>query len=223
MNTTLTSSTIRNRPGSGRTRNSMTAQSRVRKVPKTLRRAVVRSSGRNANSTALTAGIIRIALTTSAPGSVIVAARRRSWPLAAEAIERVHVDRIEALENAGQEDPDHDQRGENGKGDADLDQQQHGLSAGRGEDQPIPDRHAILIEQHETYQHQAAGEQMRDIEGEPVHQPPRETKRSRAARRPSMSAAPRNSETRKTRILAMTVSNTASTNPPTASLSTYTG
>ena len=38
-----------------------------------------------------------------------------------------------------------------------------------------------------------------------------------------MSAAPRNSETRKTRILAMTVSNTTSTNPPTASLSTYTG
>src|SRR5438046_742832 len=352
MNTTLTSSTIRNRPGSGRTRNSMTAQSRVRKVPKTLSRAVVRSSGRNANSTALTAGMIRIALTTSAPGSVIVAARRRSWPLAAEAIERVHVDRIEALANAEQEDPDHDQRDENRKGDADLDHQRHAFGACRGEDQPVLDRHeadhlpyritarhhhqqaeedhgqgegeilahqrtlrggdrqhhhdrqshqadaaqhrlsdadhgldvamnaqpnddpvqhhgdhdrlddqrdhggdvqmgrvldvrlprhrhrdhegvqgedvekaehAILIEQHETHQHQAAGEQMRDIEGEPVHQPPRETKRSRAARRPSMSAAPRNSETRKTRILAMTVSNTASTNPPTASLSTYTG
>src|SRR5438045_7340174 len=108
----MTQATIRSRRGSGRTRNSMTAQSRVRKVPKTLRRAVVRSSGRNANSTALTAGIIRIALTTSAPGSVIVAARRRSWPLAAEAIERVHVDRIEELGNGGPADPEHEQRGE---------------------------------------------------------------------------------------------------------------
>src|SRR5947208_1571595 len=83
--------------------------------------------------------------------------------------------------------------------------------------------HAILIKQHEAHQHQAAGEQMRDVECEAIHHAPRETKRRSAARRPSMSAAPRNSDTRKTRILAMTVSNTASRKPPTASFITYTG
>src|SRR5438552_6105925 len=352
MNTTLTSSTIRNRPGSGRTKKSATAQTSVSRVPRTLSRAVVRSAGRNASNTALTAGMIRIALTTSKPGSSLIAACRGSRSLTTELVERAKFHRVEALADPEQEDADHDQRDEDRERDADLDHQRHALGAGRRQNEPVLDRHeadhlahgvaprdhhqqaeqdhrqregevlahqrafgrgdrqhhhdrqrhqpdpaqhrlsdadhgldaamnaqphddpvqydgdhdrlddqrdrgsdvkmrrildvrlprhrhrdhegvqgeeveqaehAVLVEQQETHQHQAAGEQMRDIEGEPVHQPPRETKRSRAARRPSMSAAPRNSETRKTRILAMTVSNTASTNPPTASLSTYTG
>src|SRR5437763_4415725 len=83
--------------------------------------------------------------------------------------------------------------------------------------------HAVLVEQHEAHQHQTAGEHVRNVEGEGIHQPPRETKRSSAASSPSISAAPRNSETRNTRILAITVSNTASRNPPAASFATYTG
>src|SRR6266496_6537751 len=79
--------------------------------------------------------------------------------------------------------------------------------------------HAILIEQHEAHEHQAAGEEMRDIQSEAIHHTPRETNRSNAASRASMSAAPKKSVTRKTRILATAVSKTASRNPPTASLS----
>ena len=53
--------------------------------------------------------------------------------------------------------------------------------------------HAILVEQHEADEHQAAGEQMRDIQSEAIHHTPRETKRSNGASRASMSAAPRKS------------------------------
>ena len=50
----------------------------------------------------------------------------------------------------------------------------------------------------------AAGEQMRDVEGEAVHhQKLRDTKSSSVASRPSINAAPRNSGTRNTRILAI--------------------
>ena len=129
----MTSSTIRKRPGSGRTKNSAIAQSSVSSVPTTLSRAVVRSSGRNASSAALTAGMIRIARRR--------ARRGRSWPFPAETIERMHVHGIEALADAEQEDPDHDQRDQNREGDADLDDERHSLGAGRGEDQPVLDRH----------------------------------------------------------------------------------
>ncbi len=64
----------------------------------------------------------------------------------------------------------------------------------------------------------AAGEQMRDVEGEAVHHKLRDTKSSSVPSRPSISAAPRKSGTRNTRILAIEVSNTASRKPPTASL-----
>jgi len=47
---------------------------------------------------------------------------------------------------------------------------------------------------------------------------PADTKRSSAPRSPSIKAAPRNSGTRKTRILAMAVSNIASSTPPTGKL-----
>ena len=80
--------------------------------------------------------------------------------------------------------------------------------------------HAVLVQQHEAHQHQAAGEQVGDVEGEAVHHTLRETNRSSVASRPSISAAPRKSETRNTRILAIAVSNTASRKPPTASLTT---
>ena len=66
----------------------------------------------------------------------------------------------------------------------------------------------------------AAGKQMSDIEGEAVHQRLRETNSKSVPSRASMSAAPRKSGTRKTRILAMAVSNTARRMPQTASLPT---
>src|SRR5690606_12764325 len=80
--------------------------------------------------------------------------------------------------------------------------------------------HAVLVEQHEADQDQAAGEQVRDVEVERVHQRLRDTNSRSVASRPSIRAAPRNSGTRNTRILAIEVSNTASRKPPTASLAT---
>jgi hypothetical protein len=77
---------------------------------------------------------------------------------------------------------------------------------------------AILIEHHETDQHQAAGEQVSDIEGKAVHQKLRETNSSSVPSKASMSAAPRKSGTRKTRILAIAVSNRARRMPQAASL-----
>src|SRR5262249_10990910 len=62
---------------------------------------------------------------------------------------------------------------------------------------------------------------MRDIEIEAVHQKLPDTKRSSVASNPSIRAAPRNSGTRNTRILAIEVSNKANSTPPTASLATY--
>ena len=79
----------------------------------------------------------------------------------------------------------------------------------------------VLIEQHEAHQHQTAGEQMGDVEVEGAHQKPFDTNRRRVPSKPSISAAPRNSGTRNTRILAIEVSKTASSAPPTASLTRY--
>src|SRR6202030_509656 len=78
----------------------------------------------------------------------------------------------------------------------------------------------VLIELQEADQHQQAGEQMGDVEIDAAHQKLPETKRSSVAKRPSISAAPRNSGTRKTRIFAIDVSNSASRKPPAASLPT---
>ena len=76
----------------------------------------------------------------------------------------------------------------------------------------------VLIEQHEADQHQAAGEKMRDVEGETLHFRVLETNSSSAPRKPSISAAPTKSGTRKTRILAMLVSNTPSATPASGEL-----
>src|ERR1700730_10160831 len=78
--------------------------------------------------------------------------------------------------------------------------------------------HAILIEEHKADEDHAAGQNVRGVEGERPHQKLREMKSSSVASRPSMSAAPRKSGTRKTRILAIDVSNSARRNPPTTSL-----
>src|SRR5208283_565582 len=79
---------------------------------------------------------------------------------------------------------------------------------------------AVLVEQHETHQHEAAGEQMRDVEGEAFHFSVLDTNSRSAPRKPSISAAPTKSGTRKTRILAMLVSNTPSATPAAKSFTT---
>ena len=56
-------------------------------------------------------------------------------------VQRLHVDGVEALANAEQEDADHDQRHQHREGDADLDDERHPPCAGRGEDQAVLDRH----------------------------------------------------------------------------------
>src|SRR5690606_15682163 len=70
---------------------------------------------------------------------------------------------------------------------------------------------------HEAEQHESAREEVRDVELQSAHQNILDTNRSSVPSRPSMSAAPRNSGTRKTRILAIAVSKSASSTPATVS------
>src|SRR5258708_22837400 len=77
---------------------------------------------------------------------------------------------------------------------------------------------AILVQHHEADKDKTAGERVRDVEREAVHQRLLDTKRRSVPSRPSMSAAPRNWGTRKTLIFAVAVSNIARRNPATASL-----
>src|SRR5512134_1439359 len=124
MNTMFRSSTIRNAPGAGRSTRSPIAAASVSAAARTFSRAVVRSSGRMASSTALTAGMPSIAPTRTAPGSVIGLPSREAlgvgaWdgpagsrPLPPGLIERVHVHRVEPLPDAEEKDADHDQRDE---------------------------------------------------------------------------------------------------------------
>ena len=76
----------------------------------------------------------------------------------------------------------------------------------------------ILIELEEAHQHQRTRKQVGDVETQPAHHRPRDTNRKSVASSPSISAAPRNSGTRNTRILAIEVSNSTSKRPPIASL-----
>ena len=78
----------------------------------------------------------------------------------------------------------------------------------------------VLVQHHETDQDQPASERMRDVKGEAVHlhQKLFDTNRRRVPSRPSMRAAPRNCGTRKTRIFAVAVSNSARKKPAAASL-----
>src|SRR6266852_6477005 len=78
----------------------------------------------------------------------------------------------------------------------------------------------ILIQHHETDQDKRACERMRDVEGEAMqlHQKLLETNSRSVPSKPSISAAPRNCGTRKTRIFAVAVSNSARAKPAAASL-----
>src|SRR5208337_1992682 len=77
--------------------------------------------------------------------------------------------------------------------------------------------HTILIQQQETHQHQRAREQMRNIAVERCHPHTLDTNSIIVPRSPNMSATPRKSGTRNTRILAMAVSNRTSRNANTVS------
>src|SRR5262245_64848215 len=61
--------------------------------------------------------------------------------LSAEAVERLQVDRVEALADAKQEDADHDESDQDREGDADLDHERHALGAGRGKHETVFERH----------------------------------------------------------------------------------
>ena len=97
---------------------------------------------------------------------------------------------------------------------------------GKREHQGVQRKHVeqrikpVLVQHHEADQDEPAGERMRDVEGEAVHlhQKLFDTNRRRVPSRPSMSAAPRNCGTRKTRIFAVAVSNSARKKPAAASL-----
>src|SRR5262249_28652786 len=59
----------------------------------------------------------------------------------AEAVERLQVDRVEALADAEQEDADHDEGDQDREGNADLDHERHAFGAGGGEHEPVFERH----------------------------------------------------------------------------------
>ena len=78
----------------------------------------------------------------------------------------------------------------------------------------------VLVQHHEADQDEPACERMRDVEVEAVHlhQKLFDTNSRRVPSRPSIRAAPRNCGTRKTRIFAVAVSNSARKKPAAASL-----
>src|SRR5580704_5032968 len=81
-----------------------------------------------------------------------------------ELVERLHVDGVEALADAEQEDADHDEGHENGERDADLDDERHAFGAGAGENQPVLDRHEADDLAHRIaprHHHQEAEEEHR--------------------------------------------------------------
>jgi len=79
-------------------------------------------------------------------------------------------------------------------------------------------KHAVLVKQKETDEHERARKQVCDIGVEGIHRDTLETNSSIVPRSPSISATPRNSGTRNTRIFAIAVSNTTSRKPSTVSL-----
>src|ERR1035441_8915211 len=78
--------------------------------------------------------------------------------------------------------------------------------------------HPVLIEQQEAHEDHGAREEMSNIAIERAHRCTLETNNRIVPSRPSMSATPRNSGTRNTRILATAVSNRTRRNANTASL-----
>src|SRR5256885_2650957 len=78
--------------------------------------------------------------------------------------------------------------------------------------------HAVLVQQQEAQENHGARQQMGDIAVERTHRETFETNSRIVPSSPSMSAMPRNSGTRNTRILAMAVSNSTSRNASRASL-----
>src|SRR6267378_1452679 len=78
-------------------------------------------------------------------------------------------------------------------------------------------KHPVLIQQQEAQEHHGAGQQMGDIAVQRAHRETFETNSRIVPRSPSMSAMPRNSGTRNTRILAMAVSNSTKRNASAAS------
>lgn len=78
---------------------------------------------------------------------------------------------------------------------------------------------AVLVELHEAEQHEGAGEEVRDVETQVAHQNSLDTNSSSVPSSPSITAAPRKSGTRNTRIFAIAVSKSASRVPAAASLS----
>ena len=135
----------------------------------------------------------------------------------------------EALDDAVQRDGDDDRLEHQRDGRRDVEmrrvldvglpgdrQGQHEGVQGKGVEQRVE---PVLRDQQEADQHQPAGEQMGDVEGEAVLiYSVLDTNSSSVPSRPSISAAPTKSGRRKTRILAIDVSNSASSTPATASL-----
>ena len=78
-------------------------------------------------------------------------------------------------------------------------------------------KHPVLVEQQEAHEDQRAGQKMRDVERRTRPHVTRDTNNRIAPSNPSISATPRNSGTRNTRIFAVAVSNKTNRSPPTAS------
>src|SRR3954468_25058777 len=82
----------------------------------------------------------RAAASTGTP-STPKRARSPMGLVAPEAVERVHVDRVEALSDAEDEDAEDDEGDQDREGDRELDDQRHALGPGRGQDQAVLEAH----------------------------------------------------------------------------------
>src|SRR6185369_7847306 len=94
---------------------------------------------------------------------------RNSLALPAESVERLHVDAVEALSDAEQEDADYDEGDQHRKCDADLHDQRHTLGAGGGEHEAVLQRHEADHLAHRVAprdHHQQAEQYDRERKGE---------------------------------------------------------
>src|SRR5215469_10948017 len=92
-----------------------------------------------------------------------------SSALAANAVERVNIDAVEALADAEEEDADDDEGDKYRKGDADLDHERHALCARRSKHKPVLERHEADDLAHgipARHHHQQPEKHNRECEGE---------------------------------------------------------
>src|SRR3954453_6805056 len=147
-------------PGAGRAHRNTSEARKPTAAASTFSRPSRWEPGRTASRPAASAG------TPSAPKR----ARSPMGLVAPEAVERVHVDRVEALADAEDKDAEDDEGDQDREGERELDDQRHALGPGRGQDQAVleahePDdlAHRVAAGDHHQQAEQDHGEREGDV------------------------------------------------------------